>query len=144
MNSPDKPIRGKVARVLSSREVAINKGSQDGVRIGMIFKILSTKGSEITDPDTGESLGSVELVKTSVKVTDAQDRIAVASTYRSHRVNVGGRGLLISRLFEPPKWETRFETLKIDDAAMEELDEEDAIVHTGDPVIQDLGIVPTD
>ena len=142
MNSAAQPIRGKVARVLNSREVAINKGSDDGVKIGMIFKILSTKGSEIKDPDTGEPLGSVDLVKTSVKVTVVQERITVASTYRSHRVNVGGRGLALAGLFEPPKWETRVETLRIDEAAIEDLDEEDAIVHTGDPVVQDLEIVP--
>lgn len=148
MSSPVEPIRGKIARVLSAREVVINKGADDGVKIGMIFKILSTKGSEIKDPDTGEALGSVELAKTSVKVTEVQERIAVASTYRSHRVNVGGSGLgsvvFPSRLFDPPKWETRLETLKIDDAAIEELDEKDSFVHTGDPVVQDLEIVPTD
>ena len=144
MTSARQPIHGKVARVLSSREVAINKGSDDGVKIGMIFNILSTKGSEIKDPDTGEALGSVDLVKTSVKVTAVKARIAVASTYRSNRVNVGGSGLGITRLFEPPKWETRYETLRIDDAAIEDLDEEDAIVHTGDPVVQHLEIVPAD
>ena len=144
MNSAAEPIHGKVARVLNSREVAINKGSDDGVEIGMIFKILSTKGSEIEDPDTGEPLGSVDLVKTSVKVTVVQERIAVASTYRRHRVNVGGSGLKLAGLFEPPKWETRFETLRIDEAAIEELDEEDSVVHTGDPVVQYLEIVPAD
>ena len=144
MNGLSEPIRGRVARVLNSREIAINKGSTDGIQIGMIFKILSPKGSEIKDPETGEMLGSVELVKTSVKVTDVQERISVASTYRSHRINVGGRGLLFSSLFEPPKWEIHYETLKIDEANIEELDEEDAIVHTGDPVVQDLGIVPAD
>ena len=144
MNSAAQPIRGKVARVLNSREVAINKGSDDGVKIGMIFKILSTKGSEIEDPDTGEPLGSVDLVKTSVKVTMVHERIAVASTYRSHRVNVGGHGFGFGGMFEPPKWETRFETLRIDDAAIKDLDEEDAIVHTGDPVVQDFEIVPAD
>ena len=144
MNRPAEPIRGKIARVLNSREVAINKGSDDGVKVGMIFKILSTKGSAIEDPDTGEPLGSVDFVKTSVKVTVVQERVAVASTYRSHRVNVGGSGFALCGLFEPPKWETRFETLKIDEAAIQELDEEDAIVHTGDPVVQDLEIVPAD
>ena len=144
MNSAAQPIRGKVARVLNSREVAINKGSDDGVKIGMIFKILSTKGSEIEDPDTGESLGSVELVKTRVKVTAVQKRISVASTYRSHRVNVGGSGFGFSGLFEPPKWETHIETLRVDEASIEDLEEEDAIVHTGDLVVQDREIVPSD
>jgi hypothetical protein len=144
MISPAEPIRGKIARVLNTREVAINKGTDNGVEIGMIFKILSTKGSEIKDPDTGESLGSVESVKTTVKVIAVQERIAVASTYRSKRVNVGGRGVPFTTLFEPPRWETRYETLKIDDAAIAELDEEDSFVQAGDPVVQDLEIVPID
>ena len=33
----DDPIRGKVAKVLNSREVAINLGSEQGVRPGMYF-----------------------------------------------------------------------------------------------------------
>lgn len=138
------PIRGKIARVLSSREVAINKGWRDGVEVGMIFKILSTKGSLITDPDTGEDLGSVDLVKTSVKVSIVHGRVAVASTFRSRRVNVGGSGIFATRIFEPPKWETHVETLKIDDANMQDLDEKDAFVNTGDPVVQDLEATRTD
>lgn len=137
MNHSDEPIRGSVARVLSSREVAINRGSDHGVEVGMIFKILSQKGSQITDPDTDEELGSVELEKIRVKVTDVQERIAVASTYRSHKVNVGGTGIgFAGRTFEPPKWEIRVETLKIDDAIREELSERDTFVYRGDPVLQ--------
>ena len=134
------PIRGKIASVLNSREVALNKGLVDGVEVGMIFKILSPSGSAITDPDTGELLGSVELEKTSVKVILVQDRVSVASTYRTHKINVGGSGSLLfaSRLFEPPKWETHFETLKTEEATREELDEEDTYVKTGDPVVQHL------
>lgn len=144
MMSPAQPIRGKVARVLSSREVAINKGQHDGVEVGMIFKILSTKGSDITDPDTGDPLGTVDLAKTSVKVTIVHERVAVASTYRTREVNVGGTGFAVSGLFVPPKWETRVETLKIEDADVEELDEAEAYVHTGDPVVQVIEIVPPD
>ena len=58
----------------------------------MIFKILSPTGSAIKDPDTGEVLGSVELTKTRVKVTEVQDRVCVASTYHTYRINVGGSG----------------------------------------------------
>lgn len=136
MTSPVQRIRGKVARVLNSREVALNRGSSHAVEVGMIFNILSTKGSDIADPDTGELLGSVDLVKTSVKVTIVQERVAVASTYRTQSVNVGGVGLAVTGLFQPPRWESRVETLKIDEALKEELDEADAIVQAGDPVVQ--------
>ena len=145
MSSPVQPIRGKVARVLNTRQVAINKGKHDGVEVGMIFKVLSTKGTEITDPDTGEALGSVDLVKTSVKITIVQERVAVASTYRTRRVNVGGNSPMSwsSKLFEPPKWERHVETLRVDESIWEELDEVEAFVQTGDPVVQDLEVTET-
>ncbi len=51
-------IQGKIARVNSDRELIVNRGSDHGVKPGMIFRV---KGAdvEITDPDTGESLGEV-------------------------------------------------------------------------------------
>ena len=116
MSSHVGPIRGKVARVLNSREVALNNGASDGVEVGMVFNILNSKGSEIRDPDTGEVLGAVELPKTKVKVTMVQDRVSVASTFRTRRVNVGGSGLGFRRMFEPPKWETHTETFNIDES----------------------------
>ena len=132
------PIRGKIARVLSTRDVAINRGDRDGVAVGMVFNILSTKGGDIKDPDTGEELGSVELVKTSVKIKAVYERVSVASTYRSQTVNVGGSGIALTGLFTPPKWETRVETLKVNDNNIQDLEEREAFVNTGDPVVLDL------
>ena len=140
--SSDKPIRGKIARVLNSREVALNRGSSHGVAIGMLFDILSPKGSDILDPDTGAPLGSIDVVKTRVKITIVQDRVSVGSTYRTRRINVGGSGLGFGSWFEPPKWENQVETLRVDETSKEELDEADAFVHTGDPVVQVFQIVP--
>ena len=40
-------IRGKVARVLNSREVALNVGLNNGVEVGMCFDILDPKGEDI-------------------------------------------------------------------------------------------------
>ncbi len=140
MTSIVEPIRGKVARVLSDREVALNKGAADGVQIGMVFKILSSPGASITDPDTGEFIGSVELEKTSVKVTSVQERICVASTFRTRKVNVGGTGKRMPTidLFEPPKWETRVESFKTDEPTVQDAGRENDMVKTGDPVVQDI------
>ena len=49
------PIRGKVARVLNSREIAINLGSTNGVVVGMHFDVVDSK-EDIRDPDTKEVL----------------------------------------------------------------------------------------
>ena len=57
------PIRGKVAKVLNSREVALNIGEEQGVRIGMVFEILSPVGGVIEDPDTGDTLAACPSIK---------------------------------------------------------------------------------
>ncbi len=141
-------IRGKIAKILSTREVALNIGKEDGVKPGMLFEILYATGLGIEDPDTGEDLGSVNVPKARVKVTQVYDKLSVASTYRTKSVNVGGVGVdtnsyrtLTAKLFQPPKWKRRYETLKTKESfehSAEDLDEEDSYVIIGDPVVQVL------
>ncbi len=140
MTSLVERIRGKVARVLSDRDVALNKGSLDGVKVGMVFKILGVTESTINDPDTGEHIGTAELEfeKTAVKVTSVQERLSIASTFRTRKINVGGTGLgiLASHVFQPPKWETQVETFQTDEPIDEAFDR-DVFVKIGDVVVQD-------
>lgn len=134
------PLTGKVAKVLNSRELAINIGKTRGVEVGMLFEVLDTKGENIADPETGEILGSIDRPKVRVKVTRVLDRLCVASTFNSYKVNVGGQGIggmqSLSELFMPPKWVTKYETLKTDEKTWEDVDESDCYVKTGDPVRQ--------
>ena len=130
-----KPIRGKVASVLNDREVVINRGSTNGVELGMKFDILSGNSPEIIDPDTKESLGRIENRKVRVRVASVYDRMAVAETFEVRRVNVGGSGIGIG-VFTPPRWENRYETLKRGDARVNELSEFESYVSIGDPVVQ--------
>src|SRR5437867_1472509 len=107
------PIEGRVARILNLRELAINRGSADGVREGMIFDVLDPKAEDIADPETGEVLGSVYRPKVQVKVFALEERLSLARTFHSTRVNLGGGGLGgLAKAFEPPKWIERHETLK--------------------------------
>jgi hypothetical protein len=133
-------IRGKVARILNSREMAINVGSKHGVIAGMFFDILDPKGEDIRDPDTLEVLGSIDRPKVRVQVTAVQEGLSVASTFKKKQVNVGGRGIMagqgLSDLFLPPKYVTKYETLKTDEKTWEDLSEAESYVKTGDPVVQ--------
>jgi len=75
-------IPAKVAAVLSSSEVALNVGSNDGVQkddTGFIYEIRAIK-----DPDTKEDLGSVRLRKLDLRITSVQSKLstAVATTYQ--------------------------------------------------------------
>lgn len=130
----DDPIRGKVARVLNSREVAINLGSEQGVRPGMYFDVVA-RHEDIVDPDTKESLGSIERPKIRVQITWVQEKLSLASAL-AREVNVGGMPLgEFSRLLMPPKWVKKYETLTAEETG-EELGEKESLVKVGDPVVQ--------
>lgn len=139
-------IKAKVARVLNSREIVITAGSIRGVKLSMLFDVLFPKGENITDPDTGEILGAVNRPKVRVKITQVQEKLSVASTYKKKEINVGGTGGLplvrefgvLSKALMPPSYITKYETLKTDEKTWEDLDEDKSYVKTGDPVIQVL------
>lgn len=147
-------IKSKVARVLDSREIAIAAGSQQGVKIGMYFDVLDPKGEDILDPDTGDVLGSINRPKVRVKITQVQQRLSVASTFKKVKINVGGTNdefekLLasigpLSRALMPREYVTKYQTLKTDEKTWEDLDEEESYVKKGDPVIQVVQNIDTD
>jgi hypothetical protein len=134
------PIEGRVAKILTARELVINRGSKHGVERGMKFEVLDPKLEDIEDPDTGKSLGGIDRPKVSVEVTRVAEQLAIARTFRSKRINVGGSGGLfagassLAKQFEPPRYQTRYETLKTDESTWEDLDESKSFVKTGDPV----------
>ena len=74
MGTPD-PITGKVAAIIDDTTLVLNVGSLDGVREAQLFAIISVQG-EVSDPDTGDSLGQWEAVKGRVVVTHVQERMA--------------------------------------------------------------------
>ena len=110
-------IRGKIARVLNEREVAINVGSAKGVVVGMYFDVIEDE--EIRDPDTREVLGSIDRPKVGLQVTHVQEKLSVAMT-RTWSLKL-------------PKWITEYETLKKEWTG---IDENDSRVKVGDPVVQ--------
>lgn len=138
-------IRAKVARILNSREIVITAGLTAGVVVGMHFDVMDLKGENITDPDTDEVLGSIERPKVRVQVTQVQEKLSIASTYKKERVNIGGTGRfaadigLVSRALMPPKHVVKYQTLKTNEKTWEDLDEDKSYVKTGDPVVQVIG-----
>jgi hypothetical protein len=135
-------LRGKVARILDTRNLVINLGATNGVVVGMYFDVLDPKGEDIRDPDTHEVLGSLERPKVRVQIIKTEERLSVASTFKKKTVNIGGRGGLavsgLAEMFMPPKHVTKYETLKTTEKTWEDLEESDSYVKTGDPVVQVL------
>lgn len=128
--------RLRIARIVSDREVAITGGKDSDIKPGDILLILG-RPIQIEDPDTGESLGEIVTNKAVVRVYDVQDRFCLARTFRQRKVNVGGSGMGgsgLAKFFEPPKYETRTETLQRNPQAGMTIEEDDAIVQVGDAV----------
>ena len=124
------PITGKVAKVISNREVALNIGKTGGVREGMLFDIVVPGSLEITDPETGELLGTVRPgSKARVRVFSVNDRFSLATTYRT--TGFGGISLRGDLPFA-----RQVETLKTRDTLHEAFTERAGYVTAGDPVVQ--------
>lgn len=125
----------KVVSVITDREVAVSGGAEAGIEPGDTLLILG-EPVQISDPDSGEVLGEVVPNKAVVRVYDVKDRFALARTFRSRTVNLGGSGVLnpLGKYFDPPKYETRTETLRRSPAAGDFLSPEESIVEVGDRV----------
>ena len=65
----------KVASVCDNYTVVINKGSDNGVKEGDRFLLVGV-GEVITDPDTGEELEHLELVRGKATAIHVQNKVA--------------------------------------------------------------------
>jgi hypothetical protein len=135
-------INGKVAKILNSRELVINIGSESGVSEGMIFNVLDPSGEDIRDPDTGRVLGSLRRTKLQVKVTVVYSNMAVAMTFKRTTHHIGRTAIpalgsdfsAIARLLDVQRTVVKQETLKKPDEAYDPLEEKDSYVKVGDIV----------
>ena len=55
--------------------VALNIGKEDGVQLEEEFIIYTYSDSSLTDPETGEDLGKLEIVRGKGKVTNVQEKL---------------------------------------------------------------------
>ena len=124
------PIRGQVAKVISNREVALNIGKNRDVQEGMLFDIVVPGTLEITDPETGEVLGTVRPGrKARVRVFSVSEKFSLATTYRTE--SIGG-----IRLRGDLAFGRRIEEFKTRDTLNEAFTDRAAYVTAGDPVVQ--------
>ena len=130
-------IEGLVATIIDTRRLALNIGSKQGVKKGMVFEIYSKQTITIKDPETNDVLGDVDIPKTQVQITDVKEGFSVAQTFKKKNVNVGGviDVFSSSRLLSPPKYVEKYETLA-NDEDIKPLSPEDSKVQVGDRAVQ--------
>lgn len=84
----------KVVSTIDDYRIVINHGSKNGVEVGANYLIFQI-GDNIIDPDTGEDLGPLEIVRGRARVTHVQERLATLES--SETVVIPGRKRIIKR-----------------------------------------------
>lgn len=65
-------VTGRVARILGDESIVINRGSAHGVKAGDRF-VVFVESDEVKDPESGASLGRLEIVKARVVAAHVQE-----------------------------------------------------------------------
>jgi len=89
-----------VADIINPLRLVINRGENDGVRLQQRVLVYSVSNEEIKDPNTGESLGYLEIVKGTGRVVHLQDKLA---TIESDKTRSYLRKLVSSYTFSVPR-----------------------------------------
>lgn len=80
--SPKGTFPAKVAKVIDQYKLVINKGKIHGIRESQRMLVYCIDEEEIKDPDTGESLGYLELVKGTGKIIFVQEKYSILESDR--------------------------------------------------------------
>jgi hypothetical protein len=76
-------IVGSVARIEDQYTLIINRGSEHGTKLEMVFAVMAGGGDQILDPETGKVIGELPAEKLRVKVVDVQPKYSRAVTFRT-------------------------------------------------------------
>jgi hypothetical protein len=71
-------IYGKVAKLINSNELVLNRGAEAGIRTGWKVWIFDESIAEIKDPDTGEDLGQIPRYAAQLDIVNVGPRASIA------------------------------------------------------------------
>src|SRR5699024_2741137 len=77
----------KIVKILDEYNVVINAGINQDIKQGDQFQILDKEGSDVIDPDTKEIIGTLDLIKSTVEVTELHEKMCICSSQSSIKMN---------------------------------------------------------
>ena len=102
----------RVATVMDPNQVVINKGASDGIRVGQHY-LFYALGDEIRDPETGDDLGQLEVLRGRGNVIHVHKKISIVRS--SERRSRFQSAPMLSGIF--PTNQTAWMTLPFDGIA---------------------------
>ena len=121
----------KVIKIISDSEILINAGANKKLAQGTSLDIFIT-GEEIFDPDTNESLGTLDTVKATVEVDTVYPQMALCKKIEYSTTN------LIESISHSMNVK-KVKRLKIDPSEISGGLSSDLTIHIGDLVRTSLG-----
>ena len=95
-------IPARVVTVVDGYRLVINRGARDGVKAGQQWLVYGISKTNVLDPESGEDLGVLEIVRGVGAVVHVQDKLAtlrsvakgpgIKRTVRRRELSFGGLG----------------------------------------------------
>ena len=99
------PIKGKIARIITKKNVVINRGSRDGVENGMRFIVRLRTGTIIDPDDPANMLGELSFTKANLSVTTVYDGMSYC-TIETTGLSLSGLSIIGYPNVEDPMFDT--------------------------------------
>jgi proteasome assembly chaperone (PAC2) family protein len=74
--SPKGTFPAQIVNIINPYQLVMNRGDRNGIKVGRRVLIYGISKEEIIDPNTGESLGYLEIVKGTGRVINVQDNMS--------------------------------------------------------------------
>ena len=66
----------KIVKIINEYKVVVNAGSRDSIQEGDTFAVFKT-GQEVIDPETNESLGTLDFIKAKLRAVDVFPKMCI-------------------------------------------------------------------
>lgn len=77
----------KIVKIIDEYAVVVNAGSNSFIKENDTLEVYQP-GQEVTDPETGESLGTLDFVKAKLRVTDVFPKMCVCENRERERKSI--------------------------------------------------------
>lgn len=77
----------RIVKIISEYKVVVNAGSNNYIKENDILEIYQP-GQEIIDPETGESLGTLDFVKGKLRVVDVFPKMCVCENRETEKSSI--------------------------------------------------------
>ncbi|WP_162256557.1 FlgT C-terminal domain-containing protein [Companilactobacillus futsaii] len=90
----------RIAKIIDTASVVINAGEDNGIKKGDKFQIIGKKGVEVLDPETGESLGTLDDLKATVIASEIYPHMTIANSEMHEIPGIGSSEMFNAESFQ--------------------------------------------